>query len=148
MVNTHVINYVQCKRNARDYFKLDIKALEQKNHRKLYDRLKEDIEFIELDFADTPDKLKEYLDMHDGVWSEVFHTTKFVENSDLNKTYFGRIDMTSSDKIKVEERFSISEQGYMVRKFVDSTEYQILLDTGASKSLMSKTHYLRCKSLH
>ena len=25
---------------------------------------------------------------------------------------------------------------------------QILLDTGASKSFMSKSHYLRCKSLH
>ena len=25
---------------------------------------------------------------------------------------------------------------------------QILLDTGASKSFMSKTHYLSCKSLH
>ena len=27
-------------------------------------------------------------------------------------------------------------------------ECQILLDTGASKSFMSKLHYLRCKSLH
>ena len=28
------------------------------------------------------------------------------------------------------------------------TECQILLDTGASKSFMSKSHYLHCKSLH
>ena len=27
-------------------------------------------------------------------------------------------------------------------------EYHLLLDTGVSKSFMSKTHYLRCKSLH
>ena len=27
-------------------------------------------------------------------------------------------------------------------------ECKILLDTGASKSFMSKLHYLRCKSLH
>ena len=30
---------------------------------------------------------------------------------------------------------------------MDSTECQILLDTGASKSFMSKSHYLHCKSL-
>ena len=30
--------------------------------------------------------------------------------------YVGRIDMIRSDKIKAEERFPISEQGYTVRK--------------------------------
>ena len=56
--------------------------------------------------------------------------------------------MTQSDKIKVEERFPISEQGYTVGKLLDGTALKILLDTGANKSFMSKTHYLRCKSLH
>ena len=31
---------------------------------------------------------------------------------------------------------------------MDGTECQILLDTGASKSFMSKLYYLYCKSLH
>ena len=31
---------------------------------------------------------------------------------------------------------------------MDGTECQILLDTGASKSFMSKSHYLHWKSLH
>ena len=31
---------------------------------------------------------------------------------------------------------------------MDGTECQILLDTGASKSFMSKSHYLDCKTLH
>ena len=31
---------------------------------------------------------------------------------------------------------------------MDGTECGILLDTGASKSFMSKSHYLHCKSLH
>ena len=61
---SNVINYFQYNRNLRDYFKLDIKALLQKNHRKLYERFKEDRHFIELDFGDTPDKVKgEYLDI-------------------------------------------------------------------------------------
>ena len=31
---------------------------------------------------------------------------------------------------------------------LDGTECQVLLDTGASKSFMSKSYYLSCKSLH
>ena len=31
---------------------------------------------------------------------------------------------------------------------LDRTECQILLDMGASKSFMSKSHYLHCKTLH
>ena len=54
--------------------------------------------------------------------------------------------MTRSDKIMVEERFPISEQGYTVQKLLDGTECQIPLDTGTSESFMSKTHYLRCVS--
>ena len=42
----------------------------------------------------------------------------------------------------------MTEQGYTVGKLLDGTECQILLDTGASKSFMSKSHYLCCKSLH
>ena len=56
--------------------------------------------------------------------------------------------MTRTDKVAVEERFIITEQGYTVGKLLDSTECQILLDTGASKSFISKSHYLHCKLLH
>ena len=86
--------------------------------------------------------------MYDGVKSEVLYTTKFDENSDLSTTYLGRIDMSRLDKMKAEERFPISEKGYTVGKLLDSMECQILLDTGVSKLFLSKTHYLRCKSLH
>ena len=33
-------------------------------------------------------------------------------------------------------------------KLLDRTECQILLDMGASKSFMSKSYYMHCKSLH
>ena len=56
--------------------------------------------------------------------------------------------MIRASKIKAEEMFPISEQRYMVGKLLDGTECQILLDTGTSKSFMSKPYYLRCKSLH
>ena len=48
----------------------------------------------------------------------------------------------------VEQKFPISKLGYTVGKLMDGTECQILLDTGASKSFMSKSYYLQCKALH
>ena len=36
----------------------------------------------------------------------------------------------------------------MLEKLLDGTECQLLLDTGASKSFMSKSYYMHCKSLH
>ena len=53
--------------------------------------------------------------------------------------------MTRLDKIKAEERFPISEQGYTVGELLDGMECQILLDMGV---IYVQTHYLRCKSLH
>ena len=56
--------------------------------------------------------------------------------------------MSKVYELKAEESFPISEQGYMIGKMLDGTECYILLDTGASKSFMSKTYYIQCKSLH
>ena len=39
---SNVVNYVQYDRNPRYYYNLEFKALEQKSHRKIYDRLKEE----------------------------------------------------------------------------------------------------------
>ena len=70
------------------------------------------------------------------------------ENSDLSTTYLGRADLIKNSKIKAEESFPLSEQGHTMGKLLDGTECQVLLDTGASKSFMLKSHYLHCKSLH
>ena len=45
--------------------------------------------------------------------------------------------MTRANKIKAEEKFPISEQGYMEGKLLDGMKCQIRLDMGASKSFMS-----------
>ena len=50
--------------------------------------------------------------------------------------------------MKAEESFPISENGYTVSRLLDGTKCQLLLDTGASKSFMSKLFYMHCKSLH
>ena len=104
---------------------------------------------MELNFGPTPDILKEeYLDIYIGIQSKILNTMRFGENSDLHTTYLGKSDRSKNDKIKPEESFTISEQGYTLGKLLDGTECQILLDTGASKSFMSKSYYMCCKSLH
>ena len=56
--------------------------------------------------------------------------------------------MMRDTKIKAEERFPITGQGFASGKLLDGTECQILLDTDATKSYMSKSYYLQCKTLH
>ena len=55
-------------------------------------------------------------------------------------TYLGRVKVVRENKITAEEKFPISEQGYATGKLLDGTKCQILLDTRASKSFMSKLH--------
>ena len=54
-------------------------------------------------------------------------------------TYLGRSDRTRDDKLKAEESFPTTEHGYTSGKLLDGTECQLLLDTGVSKSFMSKS---------
>ena len=100
-------------------------------------------DIMELDFGVTPKILQEeYLDMYEGIQTEIVNTTRCDENSDLSTTYLGRSDRAESDKLKAEESFPISEQGYMLGKLLVGTECQQLLGTGASKSFMSKSYYM------
>ena len=88
-----------------------------------------------------------YLDVYEGVYAEMVYANKFNENSDLSTTYLVQTKMTRDTKIKAEERFLITGQGFASGKLLDGTDCQILLDTGAIKSYMSKSYYLRCKTL-
>ena len=86
--------------------------------------------------------------MYEGVYAEMVYANKFNENSDLSTTYLGQTKMTRDTKIKAEEIFPITSQGFASGKLLDGTECQILLDMGATKSFMSKSYYLQCKALH
>ena len=58
---------------------------------------------IEVNFGPTPNVLREeYLDVYEGIHSEIVNTTRFDENSDLGTDYLGRSDISKSDKLKVE----------------------------------------------
>ena len=123
---------------------MNIKTLYYEYHKKIYNKLKEEErQTLDMDFGDSSDVLRtNYLDMYEGVQVDVVCSDKFDECSDLNMTYFCGTNMM------IEERFPISGQGYTMGKLLDDTDYQILLDTSARKSYMSKSFYLKCKLLH
>ena len=50
--------------------------------------------------------------------------------------------MTRDQIIKAEEKFQIYGQGYTNAKLLDNTECSILINTGASKSYISKSYYM------
>ena len=108
-----------------------------------------EIETLDIDFGLYPDVTKaRYLDVYEDIYSEMVCASKFDKKSDLSMIYLGQTNMTRSTRIKAKERFSITGQGFASGKLLDGMECQILLDTGATKSYMSKLYYMRCKTLH
>ena len=142
------IRYVQNEQRTPQ--SLDIDTLDYRHHKELYFKLKgEERDTLEVDFRVYPDILRlKYLDVYEGVYAEMVYAYKFNENSDLNMTYLGQTKMTRDTKIRAEERFPITGQGFASGKLLDGTDCQILLDTGATKSYMSKSYYLQCETLH
>ena len=144
-----MVNYVQYSKNPKDFYTVIVRPI---NNKKLNlvskDKDKDDIS-LRIDLTGIAIESKEeYLDRYEGVMSEILNTTRFDENTDVSRTYLGKCRMTQGDKLSVEERFPITKQGYKVGKLLDSRKCKILLDTGASKSFMSKSYYFHCKSLH
>ena len=141
---SNVLNYGQHSRFHSMNHTLDIKAVNRYKCKPNTDNR----EFIELDFDTMPQKLQEeYMDIYEGIHSDIVSSNIFDKNSDLSTTYLGGVDKRDQ-QLKVEESFPISEHGYTLSKLLDGTECQLLLDMGVSKSFMSKSFYMQCKSLH
>ena len=95
----------------------------------------EESETLDTDFGINPETLKSnYLDMYEGIYAQMIYTNRFDENSDFSMTYLGQTKMTRETKIRAEEKFPITRQGFTSGKLLDGTECQILLDTGATMS--------------
>ena len=142
------IRYVQHDQMTTQNLNFD--TIDYRNHKDLYLPLKEEKrEALDVDFGLYPDVTKaRYLDVYEDIYAEMVYASKFDENSDLSITYLGQTNMTRNTTIKAEERFPITGQGFASGKLLDGMECQILLDMSATKSYMSKSYYLRCKTLH
>ena len=42
LILSNIVNYVQYGINLKKFYDLDVKVIDQKNHRKIYDRLKDE----------------------------------------------------------------------------------------------------------
>ena len=115
----------------------------------IYKDLKEQ-EMLEtsIDDSGVSEKLKsDYLDVYDGLYAKVISTNRFDEETDLNTTYLGQVDMSRKTEVKAEESFAMNAAGHSRGELLDGTELEILIDTGMSKSYMSKSYYMQCQNL-
>ena len=120
---SNTLNYMQYDGHPKNLHNLGISAVNSYRH---CSDAKDVKDMLEIDFGPTPDILKdEYLDVYEGIQSEIVNTTRFNQNSDFSTTYFGRSDRYKNDKLKAEESFPISEQGYTLGKLLDRTECQV-----------------------
>ena len=121
------IRYVNHDEGSKTTHRLDMKTLDYWLHKSLHLKLKgKESQTIDVDFGSYPEKMKSnYLDMYEGVHTDVIYTNRFDESSDLSTTYLGRTTVERETKIKVEEKFPISGQGYTLGKLMDGTECQI-----------------------
>ena len=131
-----IMNYVQNSKFNSMNHSLNVKVVNRYKVRPDTER-----EFQELDFGRIPQKLQEeYLDIYDGIQSDIVSSSRFDENSDISTAYLGKIgNMEGQDKLKAEESFPISENSYTLGRLLVGTKCQLLLDTCASKSFMSKS---------
>ena len=62
-------------------------------------------EFREVDFGNAPQNLQdEYLDVYEGIQSDIVSLNRFDENSHISMTYLGQIEhKRSQNKLKAEE---------------------------------------------
>ena len=124
-------------------------SIDQLNYRQNIDLQEEESLNTDVNFGGSPDKLKaEYLDVYKGVYAKIISSDRFDEDTDSSTMYLGQTDMTRDMEVKAEENFPIISCGYTKGKLLDGKECDILVDTGASKSYMSKSYFMRCKSLH
>ena len=132
---SNVLNYVQHSRFHSVNHTLDIKVVNKYKHKpNTCNR-----EVKELDFGVMQQKLQEeYMDIYEGIHSEIVSSNRFDENSNISTAYLGIVDKENQHKLKAEESFPISEHGYTLGRLLDGTECQLLLDRDVSKSFMSK----------
>ena len=82
------------------------------------------------------------MDVYEGIQSDVVSSSRFDEKSDISTTYLGKIEKKEGqNKLKAEESFPISENGYTLGRLLDGTKCQLLFNTGASKSCQNHFIY-------
>ena len=99
-----------------------------------------------LEFQHMP--TSEYLDKYNGITSELNVNMEYDDAVDVTTTYLGHESIKITDTFRPEQAFPIYSNCHTWRQFIGGGMLDILLDTGASKSYMSKGFYMRHPHLH
>ena len=102
---SNVLHYIQHDRHHTVNHTLNIKTVNKYRNNL---ETKEEKELVEVDSDSTPLKLcTEYLDVYEGIESQIVNTMRFNENSDLSMTHLDRSDKARNNKLKAKESFPI-----------------------------------------
>ena len=89
---SNVVNYIQYNKHPKNFHNLNIRDVSKEKYKSKSNIESKERQMLELDFGNTPEKLKEkYLDVYKGIQSEILSTTRLDENSDLSTIYFRKI---------------------------------------------------------
>ena len=107
---SNIIYYVQHRKNPKNSHSTIVKPINSNRTVKEIKGRNVNKSLLKVNLIDIWDRLKEkYLDIYEGIKPEILDITRFEENLDLSMTYLGKINMTHSDNLTVEERFLITE---------------------------------------
>ena len=96
-------------------------------------------------YEDLP---SDYTDSLHPASCQLQFNTSYNDDVDLSTTYLGTDVITPSDKFHPECRIPFNIEGRTQGETIGGVPCHILIDTGASKSYMSKSYYLANPSLH
>ena len=86
---------------------------------------------------------EEYMDSYIGIKHEFKSSVHFNESTDIATTYLGLENTTLDNAFNLEESFTLYANSYILANFQTGGVMDILLDSEASKSYMSKSFCLR-----
>ena len=86
---------------------------------------------------------EEYMDSCNSIKCKLKASVHFDESTDIATTYLALENMTIDDTFKYKESFPFHANSYTLANIQTGWVMDILLDSGASKSYMSKSFYLR-----
>ena len=113
---SNTLSYVQYDKHQKNFQNIGISAV---NVNKNCSDAKKEKGVVEIDIGPTLYILKdEYLDIYEGIQSEIVNTTRFNENSDLITTYLGKSDRSKNDKTQSRRVFSLTRVRVYIRKIV------------------------------
>ena len=142
-----IVQYLQYNQHPIGHYGLEVKASEDRYDTKMYKKLQNgerQVKEISLD----PNSLRlkqDYLDIFEGVRSDVIYTAKYAENRDIGTTYLEITKIRRQDELKAEYKVPIIEDCFMPGKLMDVT---VIIRYYLTQKLVSNLFHLNCPSLH